>query len=73
MVNATSTTGYVALAVGWALVGQLFAMLESGAEIVGPALWVPWGILAAIVRRDFPMSRSAGLPGVPAGLFPSHA
>lgn len=45
-------------AMGWALVVQLLAMLESGAEITGPTLWVPWGILAAIIRRDFLVSRS---------------
>ena len=57
-------------AMGWALVVQLLAMLESGAEITGPALWVPWGILAAIVRRDFLMSRSPVVREVPAGLSP---
>jgi len=40
-------------ALGWALVVQIMAMMESGAEITGPALWIPWAILAAIVRRNW--------------------
>ena len=44
-------------AIGWALVVQLLAMLESGAEITGPTLWIPWGILAAIIRYDRLVSR----------------
>ncbi|HTU54497.1 MAG TPA: hypothetical protein VMF62_11045 [Acetobacteraceae bacterium] len=38
-------------ALGWALAVQVLAMLESGAEITGPTLWIPWGILLAVVRR----------------------
>jgi hypothetical protein len=44
-------------ALGWALAVQILAMLESGAEITGPALWIPWGILLAVVRRKSLQSR----------------
>lgn len=40
-------------ALGWALAVQLLAMLESGAEITGPTLWLPWAILAAVIRRNW--------------------
>ena len=38
---------------GWALSVQLVAMLVSGAEITGPTLWIPWAILAAVIRRNW--------------------
>ncbi|MGH6678108.1 MAG: hypothetical protein ACREDL_04025 [Bradyrhizobium sp.] len=40
-------------ALGWALAVQILAMLESGAEITRPALWIPWAILLAVVRRSW--------------------
>jgi hypothetical protein len=55
-------------ALGWALVVQLLAMIESGAEITGPSLWIPWAILAAIIRRN--SLRSART--VPAAIAPAY-
>ena len=44
-------------ALGWALAVQILAMLELGAEITGPTLWIPWAILLAVVRRSWLQSR----------------
>jgi len=59
-------------ALGWALVVQLLAMMESGAEITGPTLWVPWAILAALIRRRSLPSAHPGRPAM-APAYPVRA
>jgi hypothetical protein len=51
-------------AVQAAFAATLIAMVLSGAEITGPQLWLLWGLLLAMVRREWLLERAYNLSKV---------
>ena len=51
-------------AVQAAFAATLIAMILSGAEITGPQLWLLWGLLLAMVRREWLLERAYNLSKV---------